>query len=214
MDMLRLEFDLQHHLILSKRNNFDHALIRLILSTIATPYEIANLSKKDLKVSKGSFTVHFIHGRFSPIDEETFRIVKSLEKEKPFELKEKEMDEIVAKYSPKDRKYTTRSLRKAMVNYLKDASFFEVDIEKLRLEELLNFMLDFNPLYSGSWLDEDGLREFVLNYSAINGIDDARKIAEETGIDYEFVAKVMRTEKSLFTLADKFKAKNLSLGDE
>lgn len=212
--MLRLEFDLQHHLVLSKKNKFDHALIRLVLSTIATPQEIANLSKKDLKVSKGSFVVQFVHGRLSPIDEETFRIVKSLEKERPFELKESEMDEIVSKYSPKDRKYTTRGLRKAMINYLTDASFFGIEVERLKPEELLNFMLDFNPLYSGSWLDEDGLKEFVLNYSEINGIEDARRVAEETGIDYEFVSRVMKTEKSIFALANKFKAKNLSLEDE
>ncbi|MEM0203614.1 MAG: hypothetical protein QXO16_07800 [Archaeoglobaceae archaeon] len=213
MDLLRLEFDLQHHLVLSKKNDFDHALIRLVLSTLANPFEIANLNKKDLRINKGVFTVRF-QSRFSPIDEETFRLVKSLEKDRPFELKESEMDEIVAKYSPKDRKYTTKGLRKAMVNYLRDASFFEIEIEKLESKELFDFMLDFNPLYSGSWLDEEGLKEFVLNYSAINGIEDAKRVAEETGIDYEFVSQVMKTEKSLFVLADKFKAKNLSFEDE
>lgn len=213
MDLLRLEFDLQHHLVLSKKKDFDHALIRLVLSTLATPHEIASLNKRDLRVSKGTFTVRF-HGRSSPIDEETFRLVKSFEKERPFELEESEMDEIVARYSPRDRKYTTKGLRKAMMNYLRDASFFEIEVEKLESKELLDFMLDFNPLYSGSWLDEDGLKEFVLNYSAINGIEDAKRVAEETGIDYEFVSKVMKTEKSLFTLADKFKAKNLSFEDE
>ncbi|MFN3384190.1 MAG: hypothetical protein ACK401_04780 [Archaeoglobaceae archaeon] len=214
MDMLRLEFDIQHHLVLSKRNFFDHALIRVILSTLASPYEIANLSKKDLRMIGKNFAVRFAHGRFSPIDEETFKLVNSLEKERPFELEESKMDEIVAKYSPSDKKYTAKKLRKAMMNYLQDASFFECEIEKLGLKELLNFMLDFNPLYSGSWLDEDGLKEFILNYSAINGIGDAKRVAEETGIDYEFVLQVMRTEKSLFVLADKFKAKNLSPEDE
>ncbi|MEM1998947.1 MAG: hypothetical protein QW127_03995, partial [Archaeoglobaceae archaeon] len=61
---------------------------------------------------------------------------------------------------------------------------------------------------------EEGLKEFVLNYSAINRIEDAKRVAEETGIDYEFVSQVMGTEKSLFVLADKFKAKNLSFEDE
>lgn len=214
MDLLRLEFDIQHHLVLSRRNNFDHALIRMILSTLANPSEIANLSKRDLRIQKGVFVVHFIHSRFSPIDEETFRLVKSLEKEKPFELKEEEMNEIVAKYSPKDRKYTTKSLRNAMMNYLKDASFFELKFEKLKPKELLDFMLDFNPLYSGCWLDEDGLKEFILNYSVVNGIQDASRIAEETGISYDFVSRVLRSEKSLFSLAKKFNAKNLSLEDE
>ncbi|MEM0022529.1 MAG: hypothetical protein QXK44_03120, partial [Archaeoglobaceae archaeon] len=93
MDLLRLEFDLQHHLVLSKKNDFDHALIRLVLSTLANPFEIANLNKKDLRINKGVFTVRF-QSRFSPIDEDTFRLVKSLEKERPFELKESEMDEI------------------------------------------------------------------------------------------------------------------------
>lgn len=214
MNLLRLEFDIQHHLVLSRKNDFDHALIRLILSTLANPFEIASLNKKDFRVSKGVFTVRFAQGRLSPIDEETFRLVKSLKKERPFELEEDKMDEIVAKYSPRDRKYTAKGLRKAMIDYLKDASFFELEIERLESKELINFMFDFNPLYSGCWLDEEGLKEFILNYSTINGIDDARRVSEETGIDYEFVSEVMRTEKSLFVLADRFKAKNLSLEDE
>jgi hypothetical protein len=54
MDFLRLEFDIQHHLVMSRRNGYDHALIRLILSTLAEPEEIASLSKKDFRFKKDS----------------------------------------------------------------------------------------------------------------------------------------------------------------
>ncbi|MEM4702450.1 MAG: hypothetical protein QXK77_03350 [Archaeoglobaceae archaeon] len=212
MDFLRLEYDIQHHLVLSRKNCYDHALIRLILSTLAEPVEIANLSKKDFKSKKGIFMVYLSGGksRVSPVDEETFRMIEAIDKEKPFELEERDMDKIISKYSPKDRKYTARSLRKAMIRFLKDASLFDLEFEKLSLEKLRDFMEDFNPLYSGSWLDEEGLREFVLNYSVVNKVVDPFKISEETGLDQTFVSEVIRTGKSLFSYVGKFEAKNLS----
>ncbi|MDW7990192.1 MAG: hypothetical protein RMH75_05975 [Archaeoglobaceae archaeon] len=209
MELLRLEFDLQHHLVLSRRDDYHHALIRLILSTLASPLEIANLSLKNFKIKDGVFIVRFsgFKSRISPIDQETFRIVESLKRDRPFEIEEKEMDEIVSRYSPKDRRYTAKSLKKAMVNFLKDASLFNLDFERLSLKELCDFMEDFNPLYSGTWLDEDGLKEFILNYSVFNKIYDSKKIAEETGVDGDFVSEVMRTGKSVFSLARKFDSK-------
>lgn len=214
MDFLRLEFDIQHHLVMSRRNGYDHALIRLILSTLAEPEEIASLSKKDFRFKKGLVTVCFKRNRVSPIDGETFRLIDSLKGEKPFDLKEAEMDEIVSRYSPRDRKYTAKSLRKAMVKFLRDASFFDIEFEELDIEKLRDFMEDFNPLYSGAWLDEDGLTEFILNYSILNKIEDPEKISEETGLDREFVSEVIKTGKSLFSYIGKFEAKNLSLRDE
>jgi hypothetical protein len=124
------------------------------------------------------------------------------------------MDEIVSRYSPRDRKYTAKSLRKAMVKFLRDASFFDIEFEELDIEKLRDFMEDFNPLYSGAWLDEDGLTEFILNYSIVNKIEDPEKISEETGLDREFVSEVIKTGKSLFSYIGKFEAKNLSLRDE
>jgi hypothetical protein len=206
MEMLRLEFDLQHHLVLSRKNPNDHALIRLILSTLATSKEIANLTKKDLKRKGEAYSIQLFgeKRRISPLDEQTFNLINSIEGEKPFNLKEGEIDEIVSRYSPKDRKYTAKSLRKAMIAFLNDSSLFGIQIESLSSKELEDFMNDFNPLFSGVWLDEEGLRDFVLNYSTLNNITDPRKIAEETGIEESFVVSALKSEKSIFSLAKKF----------
>ncbi|MDI9610089.1 MAG: hypothetical protein QFX36_02050 [Archaeoglobales archaeon] len=206
MEMLRLEFDLQHHLVLSRKDPFEHTLIRLILSTLATSAEIANLKKRDLK-QKGSLCSVRFHGekaRISPLDKETHDLINSLKGEKPFELNETEIDELVSKYSPKDKKYSAKSLRKAMIIFLKDSALFEVNLESLNQKELFDFMLDFNPLYSGSWLDDDGLREFVLNYSALNDIADPKRISEEIGVEESFVSSTLQSGKSIFLLAKKF----------
>ncbi len=206
MEMLRLEFDLQHHLVLSRKNTYDHALLRLILSTLATSKEIANLTKSDLKRKGKAYSIQLFgeRRRISPLDEQTFHLINSMEEEKPFNLKEKDIDEIVSKYSPKDRKYTAKSLRKAMITFLNDSSLFGIQVETLSSKELEDFMNDFNPLFSGVWLDEEGLREFVLNYSVLNKITDPRTIAEETGIEENFVASALKSEKSIFSLAKKF----------
>lgn len=209
MEMLRLEFDLQHHLVLSRKSPIDHALIRLILSTLATSKEIANLTKKDIKRKGKSYSVQLFgeKRRYSPLDEQTFNLINSLECEKPFKLDEKDIDEIVSKYSPKDRKYNAKSLRKAMITFLKDSALFDVDLESLSSKELEDFMQDFNPLFSGAWLDEDGLREFILNYSVLNNISDPKSIAEEIGLEESFVASTLESEKSVFFLAKKFESK-------
>jgi hypothetical protein len=206
MEMLRIEFDLQHHLILSRKNHNDHALIRLILSTLATAEEIANLSKADLKSHGRRYSVQLFgeKRRVSPLDEETFRIISAIQEEKPFKLSEREIDEIVSRYSPKDKKYMAKSLRKAMITFLNDSALFEVRVESLKSKELEDFMNDFNPLFSGIWLDEEGLRDFVLNYSELNKISDPRVIAEETGIEESFAASALGSGKSIFFLARKY----------
>ena len=206
MEMLRLEFDLQHHLVLSRKNPSDHAIIRLILSTLATAEEIANLSKGDLKSHGRRYSVQLFgeKRRVSPLDEETFRIISAIQEEKPFKLSEKDIDEIVSKYSPKDKKYTAKSLRKAMITFLNDSALFEFRVESLKSKELEDFMNDFNPLFSGIWLEEEGLRDFVLNYSELNRISDPKVIAEETGIEESFVALALGSGKSIFFLARKY----------
>lgn len=206
MDMLRLEYDLQHHLVLSRKNPNDHALIRLILSTLATSTEIINLNKKDMKKKGDSYSIQLLgkRKRISPLDEQTFNLINAIADEKPFRLTETQIDEIVARYSPKDRKYNAKSLRKAMITFLKDSALFDVNIEDLNLKELEDFMIDFNPLFSGVWLDEDGLRDFILNYSVLNDISDPKVIAEETGIEESFVASTLDSGKSIFFLAKKY----------
>lgn len=206
MEMLRLEYDLQHHLVLSRKNPNDHALIRLILSTLATSTEIINLNKKDIKKKGSSYSIQLLgkRKRISPLDEQTFNLINAIQGDRPFQLTENQIDEIVAKYSPKDRRYNAKSLRRAMIIFLKDSALFDVNIEDLNLKELEDFMIDFNPLFSGVWLDEDGLRDFILNYSVLNNISDPKVIAEETGLEESFVASTLDSGKSIFFLAKKY----------
>lgn len=206
MEMLRLEFDLQHHLVLSRKNTSDHALIRLILSTLATTAEITNLRKKDLRHLGKKYFVQFSgeKRRISPLDEQTFKLINSIQEEKPFKLKAEEIDEIVSRYSPKDRKYGAKSLRRAMIKFLNDSALFEVEIEGLNSDELEDFMNDFNPLFSNIWLEEEGLSDFILNYSVLNNISDPKLIAEETGIEESFVVSALESGKSIFFLAKKY----------
>ena len=205
MNMLRLEYDIQHHVVLSRKNSKDHALIRMIVSTLSTPEELSNLNKKDFKKVKGRklefYTVKLNSSgksRISPVDEKTYNLIMSLEDNKPFEYSRDEINSIVSKYSPTDRKYCANNLRSAMLRFLRDASLFEVDIEDLQdYETLYAFMMDFNPLYSGIWeLEDDEIAEdFILNYATLNKIEDARIIAEELGESEERVKKILESGK-------------------
>jgi len=83
MDLLRTEYDIQHHLVLSRRNVLHHALIRMIVSTLSTPEELLNLRKKDFRINKGKkmeyYTVKLIEKgkiRISPVDRRTFEIIR------------------------------------------------------------------------------------------------------------------------------------------
>jgi len=203
MDMLRIEYDIQHHLILSKKKRSDHALIRMIVSTLSTPSELFNLKKRDFRAFKGKnfdyYTVRLSESgrsRISPVDRKTFEIIQSMPS-RPFNYSEKEMDAIVAKYSPPDRKYDCRRLRSAVESILNDSSFFG-ELETFKgIEERYAFMLDFNPLYSGFWdlEDDEGIEDFVLSYSEVSGVKDSRKIADDTGIDEEIVRKILKSRR-------------------
>lgn len=207
MDMLRVEYDIQHHLILSKKKLIDHALIRMIIATLSTPTELSNIRKSDFKAKRGKkldyFTVRLTErgrSRISPVDRKTYEIVQLLPS-KPFNMSESEMDEIVGKYSPPDKRYNCKRLREAVRLILKDSDFFGA--KKLKsVEEEYAFMLDFNPLYSGFWdlEDEEGIEDFVLSYSEVSGVRDSRKIADDTGIDEEIVRRVLESgRKSLLS---------------
>lgn len=207
MDMLRVEYDIQHHLILSKKKLSDHALVRMIIATLSTPTELSNIRKSDFKAKRGKkldyFTVRLIEGgrsRISPVDRKTYEIVQLLPS-KPFNMSEREMDEIVGKYSPPDKRYNCDRLREAVRVILKDSDFFGV--KKLKsIEEEYAFMMDFNPLYSGFWdlEDEEGVEDFVLSYSEVSGVRDSKRIADDTGIDEEIVRQVLGSgRKSLLS---------------
>lgn len=202
--MLRLEYDIQHHLVLSRRNLADHALIRMIVSTLSVPSELFNLRKRDFRVLKGKrfeyYTVKLSgdgKSRISPVDKRTFEIIQSLPAA-PFKYSEEEMNSIVAKYSPPDKIYDCKKLRATVKSILNDAAFFgELDSIK-DIEEKYAFMLDFNPLYSGSWdLEEyEEMEDFILNYSEVSGIKDSGKIAVNIGIDETIVREILKSGKN------------------
>lgn len=207
MDLLRTEFDIQHHIVLSRRNPLHHALIRMIVSTLSTPEELANLRKKDFRLKKGKnlsyYTVRLVGGgksRISPVDRKTFDIMQGMPSQ-PFNMSEGEMDEIVSKYSPPGKKYSCRKLRDAVKSILSDSDLFGAKL--MSDEERYAFMLDFNPLYSGFWdlEDEEGVEDFVLSYIDITGARDWKVVAEQTGIDVDVVRKIVESGKrSLFYL--------------
>ncbi len=206
--MLRLEYDIQHHLVLSRKDTRNHALIRMIVATLSTPEELANVSKRDFRRVSGKefeyYTVKLFSSgksRISPVDERTYELVMSLNEVRPFNFTKDEIDEIVAKYSPKDRKYTAEKLRNAVIKLLRDASLFEIDFERLSIEDMYAYMLDFNPLYSGLWeLDDDeGAEEFILSYAELSGAS-VESIAKNLGESEERIRKILESgKKSLFS---------------
>ncbi len=203
MDMLRLEYDIQHHLVLSRREPVDHALIRMIVSTLSTPSELSNLRKRDFRVVKGrefDYYLVTLNGgntrRVSPVDERTYNLVTSFPTV-PFKLSKKEMDEVVSRYSPPDRVYNCKKLRKAVETFLRDAAF-SVEIDSIKTpEEKYAYMMDFNPLYSGLWdLEEyEDVEDFILNYREISGITDANLIASRTGVEEDVVRSILSSGK-------------------
>jgi hypothetical protein len=205
MDLLRLEYDIQHHIVLSRKNVKEHALIRMIVSTLSTPEELFNLRKKDFRKIKGrEFEFETVRltsrgkSRISPVDKKTYEIVMSLEN-RPFQIPSKDMDAIVRKYSPKDRMYNTESLRNAVIKLLEDASLFEMKLERIQrnTEVFYAYMLDFNPLYSGMWEleDEEVAEDFILNYSYLSGISDAERIAAEIGESSDRVKRILESKR-------------------
>ncbi len=201
MDLLRLEYDIQHHILLSRKNLRDHAIIRLIVATLSTPDELLNLKKKDFRKVKGKdfefYTVKLKSARgvrISPVDEKTYKIIMSLN-DGVLNLTREEIDSIVKKYSPSDRSYNAESLRNAVIKILRDSSFFEIEFESIKdVETLYAFMLDFNPLYSGVWdEDEECIEDFILNYSMLTGIRDVNRIAEDLCEDSKKVERALKS---------------------
>lgn len=201
MDLLRTEYDIQHHLVLSKKNTLHHALIRMIVSTLSTPEELLNLRKRDFRFNKGKkleyYTVKLSEkgkSRISPVDRKTFEIIQTMPSQ-PFRMSEDEMDKIVAMYSPPGKKYNCKRLKEAVESILLDSDLFRMNLRDN--EDKYAFMLDFNPLYSGFWdlEDEEGVEDFILSYSEVTGTKDWRRISDETGIEVEVVRRVIESGK-------------------
>jgi len=68
----------------------------------------------------------------------------------------------------------------------------------VNLDGVIDFLQDSHPMFSGMWdLDDDEVAEdFIMNYTAMTGIRDAKVIAEEICESEDRVARIMR---NLFT---------------
>ncbi len=207
---LRVEYDIQHHIVLSRRNKLHHALIRTVVSTLPTSEELRKIRRRDVKVREVNGRKEYSiklrgsgRARVVPIDDRTGKLLLSLPDE-PFKMSDDEIDEIIGMYSPEDRKYDLKKLKKAVISFLKDASLGLTEFESLRdATSIRNFMIDFNPLYSGMWdLDDDEVAEdFILNYVSLSGIKDPKTVAEILGESEKRVRKILESgRKGLLSL--------------
>ena len=211
MDLLEMEFDIRYINALSRKVPEEHALIRLVISALATPSELQNLVRRDFRIMSRDgeriYTVKLNSGRktrIAPIDERTFEVVMEVSKDKGgkeriFDYTKEEMDEIVGKYSPKRRRYDVMKLRSAVIEILKDCLFFEHDyvsdlLNGNNIDGVIDFLHDSHPMFSGMWdLDDDEVAEdFLINYTAMTGVMDAKRIAEEICESEERVSRILR----------------------
>ncbi|RLI74524.1 hypothetical protein DRP04_14580, partial [Archaeoglobales archaeon] len=211
--LLQLEFDIRYINAVSRKVLEEHALVRLIISALATPDELQNLVKRDFRVmNRNGETIYTVkltsagRSRIAPIDERTYEIVMDICKNKGsrqrvFNYTKDEIDKIVEKYSPANRKYNALKLREAVKEILRDCMFFDHDyvsdlLNGVNLDGVIDFLYDSHPMFSGMWdLDDDEVAEdFIMNYMTMTGIRDAKKIAEVIGESEERVARLMRRE--------------------
>ena len=211
LDLIQLEEDIQQIAVLSRKVPEEHALIRLILSTLATADELENLIKRDIrKFEKDGLNYYSVRltsagrTRIVPIDASTYAVLIDITKDKSsrqrvFRYSSREIDEIIGKYSPPNRKYDVKSLREAVSKILRDCMFFgdEDYVEELingeNIQKVTDFLYDFHPMFSGMWdLDDDDVAEdFIETFSRRTGIHDPEEIAGMIGEDVERVKELM-----------------------
>ncbi len=205
-ELLVKEFDIRYINAVSRKNLKEHAMIRLIISSLATHEEIYNLTKNDIRKTKIR-TVRLNNGRRTrivPIDNRTFDVLMKISKDKSrrqriFEYSKNEMDNIVMKYSPAKRTYDVKKLREAVIDILKDCQFFEHDyvndiLNGTNFEGVVDFVYDSHPMFAGVWdLDDDEVAEdFIENYILLIGERDAKKIAEDICERVERIENILR----------------------
>ncbi len=212
-EFLIKEFDIRYINAVSRKNLKEHAMIRLIISSLATHEEIYNLTKGDIRSLNGVKAVRLNNGRkirMAPIDSRTFEVLKNISKDlgrrqRIFDYSKVEMDEIVRKYSPVKRAYDVEKLRNAVIDILRDCQFFEYDyvsdmINGTNFRGVVDFVYDLHPMFSGVWdLDDDEVAEdFIENYILLIGERDAKKIAEDICESVERVESIMRNITTRF----------------
>ena len=206
-ELLIKEFDVRYINAVSRKNLKEHAMIRLIISSLATPEEIFNLTRADIRKTNGVGTVRLNNGRktrIAPIDSRTFDVLMEVSKDKSrrqriFEYSKAEMDDIIKKHSPAKRSYDVERLRSAVIEILRDCQFFEHDyvndiLNGTNFEGVVDFVHDMHPMFSGVWdLDDDEVAEdFIENYLILIGESDAKKIAEDICESVERVERILR----------------------
>jgi hypothetical protein len=201
-ELLETEFFINYIAVASRRVEREHCIVRLILSSLATPDEIRSLTKRDLRGGK-FYSVRFFskgRSRISPIDEKTFNMIKKMAEGVPsrdsiFNFSNDEIDEIVRRNSPPGKEYDAKKLRKDVMKVISDNLFFEseIDFKSKTLEKMYMVFQDANPLYSGAWdLDDDlTLAEFLRSYRLFLGPKDLEEIADEIGEPVERLKKVL-----------------------
>lgn len=206
-ELLIKEFDIRYINAVSRKNLKEHAMIRLIISSLATHEEIANLTKGDIRQFNGVKAVKLNNGRkvrIAPIDSKTFEVLKEVsrnlgKRQRIFDYSKVEMDEIVRKHSPAKRSYDVERLRNAVMDILRDCQFFEHDyvsdmVNGTNFKGVVDFVHDLHPMFSGVWdLDDDEVAEdFIENYVLLIGESDAKKIAEDICESVERVENILR----------------------
>jgi|GEM_PF-367402 hypothetical protein len=211
--LLEVEFFLNYIAVASRKVDEEHCVIRLILSALATPEEISNLTKRDLRSGK-FYSVRLFSGgksRISPIDEKTFRLLKEISenlssRDSVFRYSKEEIDEMVRRNSPPSVEYDAEKLRSDAARIISDNMFFEEhdpqefqrlqDLSKGKdLKKMYLLFEDSNPLYSGAWdVDDDlMLAEFLRSYQFFIGYSEKEleEIADKIGEPVERLKRVL-----------------------
>lgn len=206
-ELLVKEFDVRYINAVSRKDLKEHVMIRLIISSLATPEELYNLTKRDIRSFNGIKAVKLRSGmrtRIAPIDDRTYELLLRVSKDmsgsqRIFEYSKEEMDEVIKKYSPSKRFYDVDRLRKAVIDILRDCQFFDHDfvndlLSGTNFRGVVDFVNDLHPMFSGVWdLDDDEVAEdFIENYVFLIGERDPEKIAEDICESVERVESILR----------------------
>lgn len=206
-ELLRTEFDIHYINVVSRKSIKEHAIIRLIISTLANPDELINLRKSDLKIKGNEQIVRLtsikgIKSRLSPIDNKTYNILEEISKglkedDNIFNYSAEEINQIIRKYSK--GKYNFKKLRDSVIWILRDSTFFEGGdfikdlFEGKDVTKTFIVLQDTHPMFSGMWDidDEEVAIDFIQNYISNTGVKDPKKIAEEIGEDIDRVVQLL-----------------------
>ncbi len=202
--LVEVEEDLQHICIASRKNLRDHALIRLILSTLASYEEITNFTRRDFGVAN---SIHYVvlrragKSRKVPIDRRTYEVLKELSKssgKKLFDVSKEEIDRIIESYSPPNKKYDYETLVSSVEMILRDFPLYEEGyierfFEGKNIEWVSDFLKDAHPMFSGMWdlEDEEVAADYFEMLSKRIGSKDAAEISKVSNVSEDFVRKFL-----------------------